>query len=284
MSIQERAMLVQLTMGGFSGRRTARDIAREAAESHGADESALEASLRLIPASELKGIEQASRACREYFDKKTLPWQRRGASLLPCKLYFDFSSALGSLLQARQAEVDCFMIRYEHNAVAWVHRLNGLAQGHILPTADIVRDRFEATVQFWPFPSGGDFRVDLEEDELAKLRESADMAANLRVEEAVKDAVNRLRQVVQRYAQNLGRTETGRARRLTESMEIDLREIVDIIPAFNLNGNPELDAITEECSKLLNSPIDTLREDEGERSRVQAEAERIYEKMKGIWG
>lgn len=284
MSIQERAMLVQLTMGGFSGRRTARDIAREAAESHGADENALEATLRLIPASELQGIERASRECREYFDKNTLPWQRRGASILPCKLYFEFSQKLGQRLVARESEVDAFMALYEANAVSWVKRLNGLASGHILPTADIVRDRFKATVNFWPFPAGSDFRVDIEESELATLRESADMAAKLRIEEAVKDAVNRLRAVVRRYAENLGRTESGRARRLTDSMEIDLRELLDVLPAFNLTNSPALDAIVSECSALLSAPLATLRDNDDERARVQDEAQRIYDKMAGVWG
>lgn len=283
-AIAERAMLVQLSMGGFSGKRMARDVAREVAESRGAESDSLDAVLRLIPPRELKGIEAASRACRDYYCRRTLPWQRRGASILPCKIYFDFTKRMGELLEARRQEVDSFMTRYEESAVHWVTRLGGIAHGETLPTADKVRERFEANVQVWPFPSGNDFRLDMEEGQLAELRKAADDAANVRVAEAVADAVNRLRVVVRRYVDNLGHTEDGRARRITGGMESDLRDLLDVLPAFNLTGSKELDAIVEDAKSLLNAPAESLREDEALRGQVREDAQRIYEKMAAIWG
>lgn len=294
MSIQERAMLIQVSLENYTGRKAARTLAEDVAEEKGAEKDSLTMTLKLIPRDELKDVEAATRAITEYYDKNTLVWIRRGPSLLPVEIYDDFMARLGELVRNREAAVERFKNRYEYMSGHWLARLNGLAGAdYIMPTADDVAGRYTAKIDITPIPDGRDFRINLGEDEVQRLAAAADAAAAERVKLAVADAVSRLRAVVERFAKNLevktvqgdgplaGKTRKGR---VSSAMERDLRDILGVLPAFNLTGDPRIDQIAKECQGLLDTPADVLKVDDIQRHITREKAVKIADKMRSVFG
>lgn len=286
--IGNKAVLVRLEMGGYTGRQASRRLSRETAEAHGAESNTLTATLRVVPPQALKRVEACSRACREYFDSRTLPWERRGASLLPTAIYWEFTERLSALLDRRTQAVDDFCSEYSASIDDWVARLNGMSVGLRIPDVADVRAAFAHTTSINPVPVGADFRVDVGEEETARIRAAADAAAAERVQAGVMDAVARLREVVERYRDNLRSKVNAdgeeRKGRVTASLGRDLADLLSVVGAFNLTGDAALTRIIEDCRASLPTDTRAVAESDTERARVQAEAERIADQMRELWG
>ena len=140
-------------------------------------------------------------------------------------------------------------------------------------------------------PDEADFRCDLDPEIEADIR--AEIAATAaQTETRLHNAtVERITEVVGKMAESLGEygqeipgakanKKTGHkpTRSFKDTLVGNVRELADLLPAFNLSNDPALTAITDRITKeLCVEEPEELRENDKARAVVQKSAESILE-------
>jgi hypothetical protein len=139
---------------------------------------------------------------------------------------------------------------------------------------------------------GKDFRVDLGDDEVKRIRAEIEHDVKEATQVAMNDLWERLYQAVSHMAERLDGTAKYRGikskraktkdKRFRDSLVENLVDLVALIPKLNLTDDPKLEDIRRRIEKELTKfdPED-LREDKALRSKAKRSAEDILNAMGG---
>lgn len=270
-SIASYAMLAALNISQWTARRYDKSVSTEIEKQHQAVNAGRFNKL-LVDKSALEPIEKVAGAARQYHYHVTLPWGENGERLLSAKLFQDFSKAMNGYREEFEARVREFVASYPQLREASRKRLGTMYQPKDYPE-DIQR-RFEFAISFSPVPSADDFRVNLSESHVDSIKREIVRRTEERQAAALKDVWTRVREVVSKIQEQTGTED----RRIYDSSIENARSLIDILPALNLNQDPELDAIAVEMKTLL-VPVDRLRQDKGLRANTAKAAEDILARL-----
>lgn len=270
--IETRAMLADLSIGSWAGRKIDRKASAVVTAKEGAAGDAGAWWTRLVPPAALKKVETATGAARAEHNRLTLPWSDSGPRVLPAKMYFDYTSAMREARERFEAAVAEFVGQYPALVADAPKRLGGLFQNFKFPAAESIQARFYFTTSITPLPSAGDFRAELGEDVVAGIRADIERQGREAMATATADVWQRLHDCVSRMAERLG-TEDAIFR---NSLVGNLKELCGLIPKLNVTGDPALEAARQEVeAKLAGQEPDVLRTDKAARATAAAEARRI---------
>lgn len=286
MSLTEKAMLVDLNVSVFSGRRHDKAITAEVAETHGAAADAGRYNKLLVAKDAIAIPEKAAGALRIEHYKFTLPWADSGPRILPVAAYFDYTNALQAKREAFDAAVDQFVEQWPNLVQDARRRLNGMFREEDYPSAENIRRRFGVNISVFPLPDASDFRVTLTETELKRIRQDIELTVTDRMENAVRDAWERAHSAVGRMVERLGAytvSEEGKVSHpFRDTMVSNIRELAELLPKLNVTGDAALDAMAAEVRfKLCQFDAQELRDSDTARSTALAAAQDILKKMEG---
>ena len=130
------------------------------------------------------------------------------------------------------------------------------------PNEDQVRQSFSFQIDMTPVPSSGDFRIDINQKELNKLKKQLDIKLEEANIQAEQDLFSRLYTILAKAVLTL--RQENKIFRNTLILNID--DICDKVPLMNINNNKVLNDDAEKLLKFTRSiVIKELREDEGYR-------------------
>jgi hypothetical protein len=112
MAIQDSAMLVNLTITQWSARKLDRSTSYEVCDAKHADHDLGRFNKQIIPKRYLKNIQQIVNKTRNYHYSNTLPWQHKGADLLPGRHYMKYVKNMGRLREKFEQAVNDFLDNY----------------------------------------------------------------------------------------------------------------------------------------------------------------------------
>ena len=279
MRVSEKAMLVLLRISCWSGRRFDRGLTEEVCKSKSARTGAARVNKNLVEgSSELQAVMKAYGAIRQFVYEQTLPWADTGARILPVSNYFQFCKGIDELRRAADVAVAAFKVAFPDIINRAEVALNGMFKRTDYPSQEEVDNLFSCSVDFRPMPEASDFRVDLADDEVNKIRGEIEGQVKGALTDAMADLWRRLREAVDHMAKKLG--EPGAIFR--DSLVGNVRELVDLIPRLNLTGDASLDAVTADVkAKLAALDPDVLRSSEVDRALAADTAAAIVRKMAG---
>jgi hypothetical protein len=145
--------------------------------------------------------------------------------------------------------------------------------------------KFDFDVVILPCQNPEDFRVSIGEEHIKDLRANAEASLNKVVEGALKDTASRIVKTVGHMAERLteykpgdeGERATGTFR---DSLVENVRELAELLPAFNLTNDPKLTAVTKKInSQLIKHDAAQLREDEVLRKKLAKTADEIVKEV-----
>jgi hypothetical protein len=277
-TIADRAMLVCLNIKGWTGAAKERKVVPEAARAHGAGEGSLKGTKLLVPKDALEPIRKAADAARAYHMSMSLPWGQDGQRILPAKAFFAYTAEMDKLRSQYQAAVRDFVAEYPDHVNRARVMLNGLFDASEYPDPDEIGRRFDFRVKKYPFPDGADFRVDLGDETVARLRDEITQSVNESVQQAVTHLWERLHRGVSHMVERLHayrrNPESGKLEgNFHGSLVENLRDLVAVLPTLNLTGDPKLDAMAKRVeADLCKFDADSLKEDEAVRRQVANDA------------
>lgn len=267
--IQNRAMLVDLTISQWTATKHDKAVSSEVEKNHAAKDAG-RYNKRLIDKAHLATVSTLANQVRTAHYARTLPWSDKGQRLLPSDLFLDYQQEMASLKHQFAQAVSTFVTQYPQLVQDARTRLGTMYDPADYPAPSDIRRMFDITIDFAPVPDAQDFRVDVAAETQEEIRRQITEAVEARQAKAVKDCWSRVREVVGRIAEQCSK-EKGR---IHDSLMDNAQTLVDVLSGLNITRDPELTAVEQEIRKLIVSP-DALRNNPHVRQRVANDAASI---------
>jgi hypothetical protein len=273
--LQDKAMLANLTVRAWSARKRDKEVGHEIEMKHQARDAG-NFNKVLIDKEALKSIVHLTGLLRTTHYDMTLPWGDNGDRLLPSKMYFDYTKALRELRDKFTTAVNEFVAQYPAYKQNARKRLGSMYDPEDYPDVSKVSSKFEARVSFLPVPDANDFRVDLDDDEVATIKADIEAQVAKQQQAAVLNLWQRLKDVVVKIAVRLAEPEPVFRDSLIENAQF----ACSVAEKLNINNDSEMEALRKEIEdRLCAIPPQRLRDDAVYRKQVSEAAAQILNKF-----
>ena len=275
--ITEKAMLVAVHISVWTATKHDKEVSRQVADQHGAHESAGRYNKKLLQqAARLDAIKTLAGQIRTHVYKVTLPWSDEGYRILPASLYFPLAEEMKDWERKFYFAVDEFLAEYPSYIEQGRVELNGLFRPEDYPDPQKIREKFELRLEILPIPSGEDFRVSLSEEQRARISRDIDAQVRVSLQKGTQELWLRLRKLVEHMVSRLQQPEG----KLYASVVDNIVELIHVLPALNLTGDPTLSAFIEEIrSRLCSASAKELKANDLLRATTAQEAADIASRM-----
>ncbi len=273
MKLNEKAVLVGLTIHGWVARKYDEKISIDVARQHAATTNAGRFNKHLLPgnAASYEACLKKGRELRSFYYENTLPWSKDGHRILPAANYGPFSDGVRKRRSEYMLLAEQFLREYPILKEDARILLNGMYRETDYPSVDEMRTKFSVELEVLPLPSGDDFRINIADAELERLRAEVDERLRREFAEANRDLWNRLFEAVSNMALRLG----NREGRVHDSLVENIRELLELLPRLNVTGDERLSEMLAQCEPLVAHDPDTLRANTSVRSAVASRAAEI---------
>jgi len=279
MSLSEKAMLVDLNISQWGAKVEDKRATDMVLNNSGAQTNSGKFYKKLMDKYTTK-ISRIANKARMFHNYNTIPWDRDGRSILPVKNYFYYVEEMGKIKQEMMRVVDEFLTNYGDELEEEKNRLQGLFNPSDYPTVEELRSKYNLHYIMEPIPTSGDFRVDIQAEEVEKLKAQLEERLKEKTEEAVKELFQRLYNVVTHLSNRLKEKSNNPKARLHESTVNNIKALCDTLPRLNLTGNKELEELTERVERELTAfTIDDMKDDEIIRHQTIKAAEALADKI-----
>ena len=266
MGLNNRAVLVHVTISQWRGRHVDDNVANEVAAKYGVQDTYDSYVKNLLPPIAFKEIRKTAREIREFVTKNTLPWQDNGIRVLPSKSYMQFMQQLGALRDNFDREVEYFISQYPK----WVEHAKqskkGLFDEKQYPSQQGLRNHFGIELNITPFPEIEDFRIDsVSEDDMEALREQARANVGTAMDKATQTLITRIRDRVQLLHQSL----KDPKRSVFEATVSAVPDTANLANELNISDDPEVTFLANAViSTMEDVTADKLRSSVGYRKEI----------------
>jgi hypothetical protein len=280
MNLNDRALLVSLNIGGWSGRRIDKRVTQDIASANGVTTSAGRYNKSLLPNCDLlSDIQQKDNHIRAKFYENTLPWGVEGQQILPVSNYLTFMNDFRREKAERTQLVSNFVSQYDALRVRAQTDLGPLFNPDDYPDSDRIAEKFYMDLQVMPVPTT-DFRVQISSEELTRIQQDVET----RVQKAQNTAMNDLWQRVFDKVKHIAEKCADPKAIFRDSMIENARELCELLPRLNFADDPHLETMRQEIeAKLLRHP-EALRTNPVLRQDTAIEAKAIMDKMSVFMG
>jgi hypothetical protein len=285
--IQNSAMLVDLNISLWTGRKMDKQVAEEIDDAKGTTVRGGNYHKRLMGgAKALEHVATLGGALRTWHYSRTLAWSDRGTRLLPVVLFPDYKAELDRRVDELRVAVEIFLAQYSTLVSAAAFSLGDLFKAEEYPTVDEVRAKFRVEYVFLPVPTSGDFRVDVVQDVAQTLRTEYESYYNSKIKDAVQDARERLTECVKHMSQQLADADVPREtkkgpvhrRKFHDSMIGNANELCSVLTALNITNDPKLEQARQALERAINNrTADDLRESDELRRDTKARVDAILD-------
>jgi hypothetical protein len=268
--LTERSLLVSLSIREWTGRRRDREVTARVALDHGAGKKAL------VPKRFLADIAQVRTEARTLHHKLTLPWFDEGLRILPVDLHLAYMERFRDLRARFDRAVSAFLGAYDAAKAAARVELGSLFRDADYPSSVRLRKAFDFEVNPQPLPTGHDWRIDLPEDTVRKIR----LELEARLEEAhrlgLADLYRRLSAVVSRMATTLAQPD----KIFRDSLVKNVKDLCQLLPALNVAGDSDLASLASDIERRLASlNPDDLRSSPAGRQAAAVDASALLDSI-----
>jgi len=276
--VARSAMLVDLNIAIYSGRKMDKTTQAEVVLSKGANSKRAASVYKNLfsECKELDAITKFQARARSEHYRLTLPWNDRGARLLPTASLLDYKKEMNRYQAEFQFLVDAFLIKYSTLVAAAAFQLGTLFDRNEYPDAAQVARRFRMDIAFVPLPTSGDFRLDVESAVQRELMEQYDRRLEEQLASATKDSWTRLYDALQRLSDRLTVDEDGKKKIFHDTIVTGAVELCELLTAMNVTNDPQLESARRQLQEvLLGVTPKELRDEDGTRVLTKQKVDQI---------
>jgi len=281
MSIVNSTMIANLHLGFVGRTKKDRVVTDDINTQHNASKDAGSYVKELYSKQDIKAIIKIANNARHYHTSMTLPWGDYGDRLLPSKHYMQYSHDMNDYVTQFNAGVQSFINKYAqvvHNAQ---RKLNNLFNVNDYADPEIVKKRFYMKVDIRKVSTSNDFRIDIQEEELNKLRMSIENQFKESQVAAMENLWYRLYKPIEKLSTKL----TEDKPRIFDSLIGNIIQITEILPALNIANDSTLQELCNEIqSTICTISTKELRKSPTIRNDARITANEIINKMDGYIG
>lgn len=279
-ALTERAMVMNLSISLWQGYRLDKEASRKVTSDNGADADAARVNKHLVPKEMLAPVVTTANAVRSHFYDNTLPWRDNGDRLMTRKLYTSFIEAHEKLVAEFKDAVDHFLIVDYPVAIAKAEfRMGDLFKRDDYPSVTDLQYRFRIALDHDLVSTSDDFRVQIDQEHVDRVKASMEAAAEQRVHTAMQDVWRRMAEAVGYFHERMADPKAV----FRDSTIHNVADLIDRIPGLNVLDDPNIEAIRQMVSDNLGGiNAKEIRNDPALREELAGEAKQIVDKMNGF--
>ncbi len=274
MSIQERAMLVQLNIKQWTGKKQDKKVTAEVETAHGAHNAGrfnkdLVSKALLTPHTKLVSDIRA----KHYV--LTHAWNDNGQRLLPSKLFMDYTAFMrGAKTQFAKLTSE-LVASYPAEVQAARQRLGTMYEPDDYPDVSEMYARFDLAVEFAPVPAANDFRVDVGNEAAEEIRASITNTVHAKQEAAVKATFARVHEVVSKIYERLSIPDAI----FKDTLITNADDLCTVLNGLNITDDPLLTQLERDIRDQLIQGPESIRRNSVLRARVARHAQEILGRL-----
>lgn len=274
MSIQERAMLVQLNIKQWTGKKQDKKVTAEVETAHGAHNAGrfnkdLVSKALLIPHTKLTG------EVRQKHYVLTHAWNDNGQRLLPSKLFMDYTAFMrGAKTQFAKLTSE-LVASYPAEVQAARQRLGTMYEPDDYPDVSEMYARFDLAVEFAPVPAANDFRVDVGNEAAEEIRASITNTVHAKQEAAVKATFARVHEAVSKIYERLSIPDAI----FKDTLITNANNLCTVLNGLNITDDPLLTQLERDIRDQLIQGPESIRRNPVLRARVARHAQEILGRL-----
>lgn len=274
MAIQNSAVLIDLNISVYTGRKLDKKVSQEIDMDKHTQGSAGNYHKKLYGKdSKLDKLQKLVGMIRTWHYEQTLPWSDGGSRLLPMANFFDYKAQLGEYEKLFNEEVKEFLTEYPLLTTAAAFQLGDLFNADDYPPIDRIEGKFGFRFAFFPVPESGDFRIDVNEAAKAELEAQYQSYTQTKLNAAMKDVWDRLHEVLQHMSDKLAGEEKQLFR---DTLVSNAVEMCELLTKLNVTSDPKLELMRKKVeSALVGVTPKDLRKDEDLREDVKSKVDEI---------
>lgn len=280
-SIASSAMLVELSISTWTARKLDKRVSTKVDLDNGAKTKVVNANKNLMAGTGvLDTIVKYAANARAWHLSQTLPWTDNGSRLLPMSNFMSYKEQLGKLEENYSALVDKFIVAYPNLVSAAAFQLGDLFDRNEYPDGGALKKKFKFTYSFFPVPTAGDFRIDINEEAKADIIANCNSAYEERLNNAMREAWSRLHECLSRMSERLTDNADGSRKIFRDSLVENGVELVDMLKHLNITKDPALELARKELGDaILHHDLDSLRDNSQAREVVKLKVDTILSKF-----
>jgi hypothetical protein len=284
-SIRNSNLLYRPSLSIWTARKLDKAESVKVNKENGAVAGAANVHKQLLPdSSELLSVQKWANSFRTFIYTSTLPWDDSGWRIGRVARHMEFMAEIGDRIVEGNLLVDAFVWAYNIEVGKAKTTLGHMFSYDDYPGEQEVRSKFRFAVDVMPMPSAEDFRVvdGVEKAEVDRLVKIATASTEARIQEAMKEAYQRLYTVVAKMANTLEQYGAGTVKKFNDSLVENIAEIVGVMPALNLTGDPKLTALADEAKQLAQYSLVDLRKNDTVRDAAILDARKLASRFRGL--
>ena len=280
-SIASSAMLVELSISTWTARKLDKKVSTQVDLDNGAKTKVVNANKNLMAGTGvLDTIVKYAANARAWHLSQTLPWTDNGSRLLPMSNFVNYKKQLGELEANYEALVDKFIIAYPNLVSAAAFQLGTLFDRNEYPDESSLKKKFKFTYSFFPVPTAGDFRIDINEEAKAEIMANCNSAYQDRLNNAMREAWSRLHECLSRMSERLTDNADGSRKIFRDSLVENGVELVSMLKHLNITQDPKLELARRELQSAIGAhDLDSLRDNSNAREAVKMRVDSILSKF-----
>jgi len=272
--LQTKAMLAQLSISQWTGRKADKKVTSEVEQKHGAHDAGkfnkiLVAKELLDPISKLAG------KARDYHYHLTLPWSDSGPRILPSALFAEYTTTFRGLKTEFEKAVNTMVSSYPIEVQAARNRLGTMYEPGDYPDPSDMYMKFDLKTEFMPVPDGDDFRVEVSEMDRAELAQSVRESVANRLSSAVTATYSRIRETVSKIEERLSIPDAV----FKDTLITNAIELCQVLDGLNITDDPIVADICKDIREHLLMPPSALRTSPNIRAATAEHAHRILGRL-----
>lgn len=274
--LRDKAMMVQLRVCKPQMTKKDRAATLEVAIDKRAQESAVAVTKKLYPKHLIAPIVAVENAARRYFDSMT---ETRGTALglLPSKLFMQFHPRMGEFRVQFQQAVTVFLGNYA-NVMAEAQLGTGtMFDQSEYPDVAALKEQFTFDLLYPNLDASNAITLQMEAEGLVIYKAEVERQTMEQADLRVKALYTRLATEIRRIHKQCSNPEG----KIYDSLTGNLSDELAILPALNLDNDPEFDLLCSQAAALVLNPV-ALRTVEGVREKAAETAADILKRMEAF--
>ena len=283
-SLASSAMLTELNISVWTGRKKDRRESKTVADQNYADNGVVSVNKMLLgDCDKLKAINEIRGKIRNHIHyPMTMPWSDSGLRLLPTSVYFDYNQQMSESINAFDTLVDEFIDDYDFAVSRAQAKLGNLFVRDDYPTSEQIRDKFNVRVNYTPLPDAGDFRVDIGNEASTQLKEEYDKFYSDQLSKAMGDVWKRMHTALANMSDKLTDS-NGKKQVFRDTLVSNALSMVDLLTTCNVTGDSQMEAMRQRLESTLRGVTpEGLRDDEFLRAETKSKVDDILKSLPSL--
>ena len=262
-SISTAAMLVELSIGTWTGRKLDKRASQDVTSQNNADKGVANVHKKLLgDCAELDAVQKFTANARNTHYACTMPWSDTGLRLLPTTQYFKYTQEMSALQNEYQRLVQVFLDAYSWEIQNSQLKLGALFNSDEYPTADSLTSKFRFKMNYMPLPDVGDWRVAIGGETEEALRSQYEGYYATQLQAAMGDVWKRAHEALTKMSDRLDYADDMTKKVFRDSLVTNVHDMIELLGACNVTNDPVMSAAQRDLDEAMRGITpDALRED-----------------------